>query len=83
MAVRIHPPKAIYALLFVLGLACSAFAGFAMAEGKYHSWIHILGFVLIMGASVFLIVNMEYPRMGIIGLDAYDQMLVQLRESMK
>jgi len=54
-----------------------------MAEGKYRSWIHIFGFTVIMGISLFVILDMEYPRMGFIRLDAYDQVLVELRGQMQ
>ena len=83
MAARIHPPPIIYALLFVLGLGCALLAGYGMAEGKYRSWIHIFGFTVLMGISLYVIVDIEYPRVGFIRLDAYDQVLVELRESMK
>ena len=83
MAARTHPPMILYVLLFVLGLGCSLLAGYGMAEGKYRSWIHILGFAVIMGISVFVILDLEYPRMGFIRLDAYDQVLVELRQKMQ
>jgi hypothetical protein len=83
MAARTHPPRILYALLFILGLGCSLLAGYGMAEGKHRSWIHILGFAVIMGISVFVILDLEYPRMGFIRLDAYDQVLVELREKMQ
>jgi hypothetical protein len=36
-----------------------------------------------MGVSLFVILDMEYPRLGFIRLDAYDQVLAELRNSMK
>ena len=83
MAARIHPPPIIYALLFVLGLGCSLLAGYRMAEGKYRSWMHILGFIVIMVISLYVILDIEYPRAGFIRLDAYDQVLVELQGKMK
>lgn len=83
MAARIHPPPIIYALLFILGLGCSLLAGYGMAEGKYRSWIHIFGFTVIMVISLYVILDIEYPRAGFIRLDVYDQVLVELREKMK
>jgi hypothetical protein len=32
---------------------------------------------------VFVIVDMEYPRLGFIRVDNFDQVLVDLRQSMK
>lgn len=69
--------------VFGLGLGRSLLAGCRMAEGKYRSWIHILGFTAIMVISLFVILDIEYPRAGFIRLDMYDQVLVELRGIMK
>lgn len=83
MALRIHPPLVIFGLLFVLALLCSVLAGFGMAGSKQRSWLHILAFASITVVSVYVILDIEYPRMGFIRLDSYDQVLVELRETMK
>jgi hypothetical protein len=83
MAARIHPPPIIYALLFFLGLACSLLAGYGMAEGKLRSWMHMLGFTIIMFISLYVILTIEYPRMSFLHFDVYDQVLVDLRGKMK
>jgi hypothetical protein len=36
-----------------------------------------------MAASVYVILDIEYPRAGFIRVDAFDRALVELRESMK
>ena len=82
MASRIHPPRVIYGLLFVLSLGCALLAGFGMAGGR-RSWTHILGYVAITVVTIFVIVDMEYPRGGLIRLDAYDQPLAEMRQSMR
>jgi hypothetical protein len=33
--------------------------------------------------TVFVILDMEYPRMGLIRVDSFDQVLVDLRQSME
>jgi len=83
MAARIHPPSIVYAILFILGLGCALLAGYGMAEGTTRSWVHILGFIVLLGISVFVILDLEYPRIGFIRLDAYDQLLVDLLQQMK
>jgi hypothetical protein len=77
-----HPPPAIYALLFVLCLAGALFAGAAMAGGRTRNALHVIGFAAIMSASVYLIVDLEFPRYGLIRIDAADQLLVDVRKSM-
>ncbi|PYY18839.1 MAG: DUF4239 domain-containing protein [Acidobacteria bacterium] len=82
MALQIHPPGIIYVLLFALGLICSALAGYRMAVGQHRSWLHILGFTVITVIIVYTILDIEYPRAGLIRLATSDQMLVKLREDM-
>jgi hypothetical protein len=36
-----------------------------------------------MALAVYVILDMEYPRVGLIRVDAADQVLVELRDSMK
>ena len=83
MALQIHPPRVVYALLFGLGLICSLLAGYRMAIGRHRSWLHIFGFTVITVIVVYVLLDVEYPRVGLIRLEASDQLLVQVRESMK
>jgi hypothetical protein len=83
MALQMHPPRIIYALLFGLGLICSLLAGYRMATGQKRSWLHILGFTVITVIVVYVMLDIEYPRAGLIRLEAADQVLVELRQGMK
>lgn len=81
-ATQMHPPMAIYAMLYALTLVSALLAGFAMAGGKRRSWLHMLGFSLVMAASVYIILDLEFPRRGLIRTDGFDGVLVDLRKSM-
>jgi hypothetical protein len=83
MAARIHPPVMIFGLLFLLALVCSMLAGYGMAVSKRRSWLHIMAFVTIAVISVYVILEIEYPRMGFIRMNAYDQVLIDLRQNMQ
>jgi hypothetical protein len=83
MALQVHPPTIVYLLLFALGLLCSLLAGYRMSGGKHRSWLHILAFTTITVIIVFVAIDIEYPRAGLIHLDAADAPLVHVRESMK
>jgi len=82
-AAQIHPPSIIFIMLSVLALMSSLLAGHAMADGKSRSWIHVVGFALILSATVYVILDLEFPRLGLIRIDAFDQVLVELRGTMK
>jgi len=82
-AAQMHSPNIIFILLGVLALMSSLLAGYGMAGGKSRSWIHVIGFALVMATTVYVILDLEYPRIGFIRVDAFDQILVELRQSMK
>ena len=82
METQMHPPIVVFAMLFGLALAASLLAGYGMTGGKVCSRFHMLGFALVMAVAVYVILDIEYPRLGLIRVDAFDQALVDLRESM-
>jgi len=82
MALQQHPPRIIYALLFALGLICSLLAGYRMSTGLHRSWLHILGFSVITVTVVYVMLDAEYPRAGLIRLEVADQALVEVRAAM-
>jgi hypothetical protein len=83
MALQLHPPRIIYALLFGLGLLCALLAGYRISTGQHRSWLHILGFTLITVIIVYVMLDVEYPRSGLFRLEAADQVLIKAREGMK
>jgi hypothetical protein len=72
MATKLHPPAIIFILLFALSIACSLLAGYGMAASP-RSWPHILGFTAVTVITVFVILDIEYPREGLFRADAYDR----------
>lgn len=83
LASQTHPPGVIYALLLILALVCALLAGHGMAGGKRRSWLHILLFVGSLLMAIYVIVEIEFPRRGLVRIDRYDQLLVDLRQSMR
>ena len=83
MAALMHPPAIVFGLLFVLGLGCAVLAGYSMAGGERRKWAHMIAFAAIMAVTVYVILDLEYPRLGLIRVDASDQVLVELRETMR
>ena len=82
-ALKNHPPSIIFAMIGVLSLGASLLAGYGMAGGKLRSWVHIVGFAAVMALTIYVIVDIEYPRLGMIRVADADRVLVELRESMK
>jgi hypothetical protein len=82
MATLMHPPAIVFVMLFALALAASLLAGYGMTGNRVRSWFHMVGFALVVAISVYVILDLEYPRLGLIRVDAFDQALVDLRQSM-
>jgi len=83
MAMRMHAPPLVFALLGVLTLVCSLLAGYGMGGSPLRSWLHSLTFAVVLAVAVYVIVDFEYPRLGLLRVDAFDQVLVDVRASMR
>ena len=83
MAAQMHPPAIIFVMLCGMALAASLLAGYGMAGAKSPSGLHKLVFAATLAMAVYVIVDLEYPRLGLIRVDAFDQALVELQKSMK
>ncbi len=82
VAANTHPPLMIYAILVGLALVSSLIAGYGMAEAKVRSWLHIIVFAAVITVTIYVILDIEFPRIGFIRLNATDRMLVELRRKM-
>jgi len=81
-ATRMHPPQVIFVMLGTLTLACSLFAGYDMASRQRLNILHSAGFALVLAVTVYVIIDLEYPRIGLIRMTDSDQALIDLRKSM-
>lgn len=81
-AVFAHPPAAIFVLLVLLSLGGSFLAGQSMAVAKTSLLRHRILFAGVLAVTFYLILDLEYPRMGLLRLDGYDAVLHALRATM-
>src|SRR5215217_4176549 len=76
IAALTHTPKIIMAMLLLLGFVCSVLAGYAIAGTETRQVaIHLLAFACIMTATIYVIIDLDYPRFGLIRIDFADQAL--------
>jgi hypothetical protein len=83
LAGRMHPPAVIWAMLATVALAAALLAGYGMASGHARNWVFMVGFAATTAVTVYVIVDLEYPRLGLIRVDSFDQALVEVRATMK
>lgn len=79
----IHQPLSIFIILIILAMVCSLFAGYGMAAGKSRSWVHFIGFTAAFVISIYVILDMEYPRLGMINIHSMDYLITDLRNIIK
>lgn len=83
MATQNHPPLVVFLLLTALTLVGSLLIGYDTAPNRHRDWLHIMVFAGIMSLAVFVIIDLEFPRLGLIRVDAVDQAFLDLRDSMR
>jgi len=83
MVTQVHPPIVVFVMLAAMALVSSLLAGNGIAKGKLRNWVHILCFAAAISVSFYVILDLEYPRLGWIRVDAFDQALVDLRQTMR
>ncbi|MGB9417646.1 MAG: hypothetical protein WCB58_15120 [Acidobacteriaceae bacterium] len=81
-AFNMHPPEVVYWLLFVFSGGAALMAGYSMKAGP-RDWMYSIALALAVTLTVYTILDVEYPRRGLIRLQQLDQTLISLRDSMK
>ena len=82
-ALYTHPPTIIFVMLAGLMLVGSLLAGYWMASAKSRNWTHTVAFSVILALTFYVIRDLEFPRLpGLVGLNDFDNVLVDLRKSM-
>jgi hypothetical protein len=81
-AFNMHPPAVVFWLLIVFSCGSALMAGFSMKPGP-RDWVYSIALALSVTLTVYTIMDVEYPRRGLIRLRDRDQPLISLRDSMK
>jgi len=84
MATQMHPPQIVFAMLIGLALASALLAGYQSADerGRVRHSVHKVGFAAIVAFTVYVIIDIEFPRLGLVRIDATDQVLINVRAGM-
>lgn len=80
---RSHMPKIIYILIFVLTLMSALVAGYGMAEHAMLPTIRIVIFSVAVVATIYVIVDLEYPRSGFLNSAPDNQTLSEVIADMR
>ena len=82
MMAKNHLPLVIRGLLVLAPLLCAFMAGIESSPRAQQVWIPSILFALMLSLTVYVILDLDYPRVGVIRIDAVDEALIELRASM-
>jgi len=78
-----HPPQIVYVMLFGLGLGGSLLAGFGMGAAAARSWVHKVAFAGALAFTLYVVTDMEFPRLGLVRVDSFDHFLAEAYDQMR
>ncbi|NJL99735.1 MAG: hypothetical protein HC840_26485 [Leptolyngbyaceae cyanobacterium RM2_2_4] len=81
-AFRMHPPSVVYYLMYILALAAALLIGFNMSGQNKRSYFHAVLFCSIISATIYITLELEDPRRGLLRISTGDRILVELLDSM-
>ena len=82
--VQVHTPGPIVATLILLALACSLLAGYGLAGSKSVSrYLHMAAFALVVTGTIYIVLDYDHPRFGLITVDFADAALEEAVRAMK
>jgi hypothetical protein len=78
---KFHPPPVILQALILLSFIGSLIAGYNMGIENKRDWLLTIIFVILMAGTIYVIMELEYPRLGKVTLNDFEIELVTLRKS--
>jgi len=77
-------PGLILGLLIAISLISALLAGYTMSKRRkgVRSWFHMVLYAVVVTMTMYVVLDLEYPRAGLIRLDEIDRAMVELRDSM-
>jgi hypothetical protein len=83
VAARTSIPGLVLGLLLIMALVSALTAGYAKAKRKRRSLLHDVLYAIAVAATVYVVLDIDNPRFGLIRLDATDKILRDLSDSIR
>jgi hypothetical protein len=83
VALRTHLPALIFVLLVAVAVLSAFVAGYAMSKRPQRSAVHGVLFAAAVSITVYAVLDLDNPRFGLIRLDAAENVLHQLHDSIR
>jgi hypothetical protein len=83
IALHTHLPPLIFGLSISVALLSGLLAGYDKVKRKRRSWLHVVLYAAVIALTIYTVLDLDNPRAGLIRLDAADNALIQLRDSIR
>jgi len=81
LSIKFHPPVLIFQALILLCMIGSLISGYNLGIQKQRDWFLSIVFVLLMTGTIFIILGLEFPRIGKFSLSNFEMEFISLRKS--
>jgi len=81
-AAMFHHPAPVVVSLFVVALLSAVLAGYSEPRDRFRQRTQFVAFAFVVSICVYIILDMDYPRSGLINLDYINAMMQDLLNSM-
>jgi hypothetical protein len=78
-----HHPTLVVGALFAVALVASVLAGYSITGDRTRHHVESIAFAAVVAIAVYVILDIDYPRYGLIRLDDINAMMKDLLKSMK
>ena len=76
-------PDSIIWMLFILSIASTFYLGYASAAKETLDWMVATGFCLLISLVIYITLDLDRPRRGLIQLSTSQKAMMELREHFK
>ena len=83
VAWQAHPPGAVFVVLGLTVVLSSVLVGYGMSTTRNQDWITTVTFSLLLGSLIYVILDYEFPRAGLIRVSHIDQVLIDTLQKME
>lgn len=80
VALEAHPPLVIFVLLYTLAACAGVIIGAQVTQLPERRAFQQWALALLLGLAIFVILELEYPRGGLVTIEDADRFLIELRE---
>lgn len=78
---KLHPHIFMFIILIGLVLLTSILAGYSISTKKMGGTMHYACYAFVVAVTIYAILDMEYPRIGFIRVDSFDQVLTDVKSN--